>query len=122
MIAHVCGCNASDSVALLQCLRAKSSEELLDINKVKRGRRVWGQTNPTPLLLTLIGTLERRRLGFIVMAVEARGRIYRTLIGNVKELDGPGVLLSLQKIQENMKVVSKSLGRGTALLPHAARN
>ncbi|XP_035924827.1 carboxylesterase 5A isoform X2 [Halichoerus grypus] len=33
VIAHVCGCNASDSEALLQCLRAKSPEELLDINK-----------------------------------------------------------------------------------------
>uniref|UniRef100_A0A8C0YYZ1 Carboxylic ester hydrolase n=1 Tax=Canis lupus familiaris TaxID=9615 RepID=A0A8C0YYZ1_CANLF len=33
VIARICGCNVSDSVALLQCLRAKSSEELLDINK-----------------------------------------------------------------------------------------
>lgn len=63
MIAHVCGCNASDSVALLQCLRAKSSEELLDINKVKRGRRVWGQTNPTPLLLTLIWDFGKTEVG-----------------------------------------------------------
>uniref|UniRef100_A0A7N5JA73 Carboxylic ester hydrolase n=1 Tax=Ailuropoda melanoleuca TaxID=9646 RepID=A0A7N5JA73_AILME len=33
VIAHICGCNASDTMALLQCLRAKSAEELLDINK-----------------------------------------------------------------------------------------
>ncbi|XP_010965637.2 carboxylesterase 5A isoform X1 [Camelus ferus] len=33
MVANICGCNASDSVALLQCLRAKSSKELLSINQ-----------------------------------------------------------------------------------------
>uniref|UniRef100_A0A4X1U7K4 Carboxylic ester hydrolase n=1 Tax=Sus scrofa TaxID=9823 RepID=A0A4X1U7K4_PIG len=33
MIAKICGCSVSDSVALLQCLRAKSSKELLSINQ-----------------------------------------------------------------------------------------
>uniref|UniRef100_A0A667HMG0 Carboxylic ester hydrolase n=1 Tax=Lynx canadensis TaxID=61383 RepID=A0A667HMG0_LYNCA len=33
VLAHICGCQASDSAALLQCLRAKPSEELLDISK-----------------------------------------------------------------------------------------
>uniref|UniRef100_A0A8C9JYD0 Carboxylesterase 5A n=1 Tax=Panthera tigris altaica TaxID=74533 RepID=A0A8C9JYD0_PANTA len=36
VLAHICGCHASDSAALLQCLRAKPPEELLDISKVKR--------------------------------------------------------------------------------------
>ncbi|XP_043455161.1 carboxylesterase 5A [Prionailurus bengalensis] len=33
VLAHICGCQASDSAALLQCLRAKPSEELLDISE-----------------------------------------------------------------------------------------
>ncbi|XP_049559597.1 carboxylesterase 5A [Orcinus orca] len=33
MVADTCACNVSDSVALLQCLWAKSSKELLSINK-----------------------------------------------------------------------------------------
>ncbi|XP_054426226.1 carboxylesterase 5A isoform X2 [Pteronotus mesoamericanus] len=33
MIANICDCNAADSKALLQCLRAKSSEELLNISQ-----------------------------------------------------------------------------------------
>ncbi|XP_019522361.1 PREDICTED: carboxylesterase 5A [Hipposideros armiger] len=33
VIANICGCSAADSVALLQCLRAKSSQELLSINQ-----------------------------------------------------------------------------------------
>ncbi|XP_037377079.1 carboxylesterase 5A-like, partial [Talpa occidentalis] len=41
MIADACGCKASDSPALLQCLRAKSSEELLNISqKTKSFTRV----------------------------------------------------------------------------------
>ncbi|KAI5936180.1 Carboxylesterase 5A [Manis javanica] len=32
-IANTCGCSASDSVALLQCLRTNSSKELLSINQ-----------------------------------------------------------------------------------------
>ncbi|XP_007946166.1 carboxylesterase 5A [Orycteropus afer afer] len=40
-IARICGCNVSDSVALLQCLRAKSSEELLSLSqKTKSFTRV----------------------------------------------------------------------------------
>ncbi|XP_055268693.1 carboxylesterase 5A isoform X3 [Moschus berezovskii] len=40
-IASICDCNASDSMALLQCLRAKSSKELLRINqKTKSFTRV----------------------------------------------------------------------------------
>lgn len=63
MIAHVCGCNASDSEALLQCLRAKSPEELLDINKVKTDRRVWGPRDSTTLLLTLIWDFGKMEVG-----------------------------------------------------------
>nr|XP_012611375.1 carboxylesterase 5A isoform X1 [Microcebus murinus]XP_012611376.1 carboxylesterase 5A isoform X1 [Microcebus murinus]XP_012611378.1 carboxylesterase 5A isoform X1 [Microcebus murinus]XP_012611380.1 carboxylesterase 5A isoform X1 [Microcebus murinus]XP_012611391.1 carboxylesterase 5A isoform X1 [Microcebus murinus]XP_020138444.1 carboxylesterase 5A isoform X1 [Microcebus murinus]XP_020138445.1 carboxylesterase 5A isoform X1 [Microcebus murinus]XP_020138446.1 carboxylesterase 5A isoform X1 len=33
VVARVCGCNASDSVALLACLRAKSSKELLALSQ-----------------------------------------------------------------------------------------
>ncbi|KAF5919692.1 hypothetical protein HPG69_000293 [Diceros bicornis minor] len=33
VIANICGCNSSDSMVLLQCLRAKSSEELLSISQ-----------------------------------------------------------------------------------------
>ncbi|XP_077607496.1 carboxylesterase 5A isoform X1 [Crocuta crocuta] len=33
VLAHICGCEASDSAALLRCLRATPSKELLDINK-----------------------------------------------------------------------------------------
>uniref|UniRef100_A0A8C0X000 Carboxylesterase type B domain-containing protein n=1 Tax=Castor canadensis TaxID=51338 RepID=A0A8C0X000_CASCN len=33
MIAHDCACNASDSKALLECLRTKSSKELLSLGK-----------------------------------------------------------------------------------------
>ncbi|KAM5262700.1 LOW QUALITY PROTEIN: carboxylesterase 5A [Ctenodactylus gundi] len=33
VVARVCGCNASDSEALLNCLRAKSSSELLDLSQ-----------------------------------------------------------------------------------------
>uniref|UniRef100_A0A2K6G9L2 Carboxylic ester hydrolase n=1 Tax=Propithecus coquereli TaxID=379532 RepID=A0A2K6G9L2_PROCO len=33
VVAHFCGCNASDSVALLECLRAKSSRELLVLSQ-----------------------------------------------------------------------------------------
>ncbi|KAM5207153.1 liver carboxylesterase 1 isoform 3-T7 [Hipposideros larvatus] len=33
VIANICGCSAADSEALLQCLRAKSSQELLSINQ-----------------------------------------------------------------------------------------
>ncbi|XP_061029960.1 carboxylesterase 5A isoform X2 [Eubalaena glacialis] len=41
MVADICACNVSDSVALLQCLRAKSSKELLNINqKTKSFTRV----------------------------------------------------------------------------------
>ncbi|XP_070626695.1 carboxylesterase 5A isoform X3 [Bos indicus] len=40
-IASICDCSASDSIALLQCLRAKSSKELLSINqKTKSFTRV----------------------------------------------------------------------------------
>ena len=46
MVADICACNVSDSVALLQFLRAKSSKELLSINQVKREGRVWGQCCP----------------------------------------------------------------------------
>lgn len=46
MVADICACNVSDSVALLQCLWAKSSKELLSINQVKREGRVWGQCYP----------------------------------------------------------------------------
>ncbi|XP_070356489.1 carboxylesterase 5A isoform X2 [Equus asinus] len=41
VVADICGCNSSDSVALLQCLRAKPSEELLIISqKTKAFTRV----------------------------------------------------------------------------------
>ncbi|XP_006148449.1 carboxylesterase 5A isoform X1 [Tupaia chinensis] len=41
MVAQVCGCNASDSLALLKCLREKSSEELLHLSqKTKSFTRV----------------------------------------------------------------------------------
>lgn len=53
--------------------------------------------------------------------VETQGGISRTLIGN-EGTCGPGMLLSLEKSQENMKVVSKSLRRGTTPVPRAARS
>lgn len=43
MIANTCGWEVADSRALLQCLRAKSSWELLNINEVKGEGRAWGQ-------------------------------------------------------------------------------
>ena len=46
MIADTCGCSVADSEALLRCLRAKSSEELLHISQVKGEERVWGQGGP----------------------------------------------------------------------------
>ncbi|XP_036131153.1 carboxylesterase 5A-like isoform X1 [Molossus molossus] len=36
VVAHICGGNASDSKALLQCLRAKSSNDLLSISQVTK--------------------------------------------------------------------------------------
>ncbi|XFG09443.1 hypothetical protein AB1E19_013067 [Capra hircus] len=51
-IASICDCNASDSVALLQCLRAKSSEELLSISQKTKSftRVVDGLFFPSELL------------------------------------------------------------------------
>ncbi|XP_023370519.1 carboxylesterase 5A [Otolemur garnettii] len=40
MVARVCGCNESDSVALLTCLRAKSSKELLALGQKASFTRV----------------------------------------------------------------------------------
>lgn len=58
MIASVCGCNAGDSEALLQCLRAKSSEELLDISQVS-GREGVGAGCP------LSGMVDRSYHSFV---------------------------------------------------------
>lgn len=43
MVANICGCSVADSEALLQCLRTKSSVELLGINQVKQEERFGGQ-------------------------------------------------------------------------------
>uniref|UniRef100_A0A8C6DHY2 Carboxylic ester hydrolase n=1 Tax=Moschus moschiferus TaxID=68415 RepID=A0A8C6DHY2_MOSMO len=51
-IASICDCNASDSMALLQCLRAKSSKELLRINQ-KEFPEILGGSNKS-LALQLI--------------------------------------------------------------------
>ncbi|KAM9607916.1 carboxylesterase 5A [Trichechus inunguis] len=55
-LARICGCNTSDSVRLLQCLRAKSSEELLSLSqKTKSFTRVtdghFFLDNPLDLLI-----------------------------------------------------------------------
>lgn len=42
MVANICGCSVADSEALLQCLRTKSSAELLGINQVKQEERFGG--------------------------------------------------------------------------------
>ncbi|XP_004455119.1 carboxylesterase 5A [Dasypus novemcinctus] len=48
VLADICGCNRSDSKALLQCLRAKSSNELLSLNQKTKSfsRVVDGQFFP----------------------------------------------------------------------------
>lgn len=58
MIANICGCHAGDSEALLQCLRAKSSEELLDISQAS-GREGVGAGCP------LSGVVDRAHHSFI---------------------------------------------------------
>lgn len=41
VVADVCGLNASDSQALLKCLREKSSLELLILGQVRREEKIW---------------------------------------------------------------------------------
>ncbi|KAM4833543.1 carboxylesterase 5A isoform 2-T2 [Thomomys bottae] len=61
MIAQMCGCNETDSEALLKCLRAKSSEELLSLSKRMKSftRAVDGDILPEdPLKLLSQKTFE----------------------------------------------------------------
>lgn len=101
VLAHICGCHASDSAALLQCLRAKPSEELLDISKVKRGGRVWGQgcawngmaDKPHHSL-----TYFDMEFGKMEVGIHSNGcRMYRTMIGNLKNLMGQGCCLARRR-------------------------
>nr|KAF6406414.1 carboxylesterase 5A [Molossus molossus] len=55
VVAHICGGNASDSKALLQCLRAKSSNDLLSISQ-KEFPEILGGSNKS-LVLHLLHTI-----------------------------------------------------------------
>ncbi|XP_069848426.1 carboxylesterase 5A [Dipodomys merriami] len=61
MIAQICGCNETDSEALLTCLRKKSSEELLSLNQITKSftRAIDGNFFPDePLKLLSQKTFE----------------------------------------------------------------
>lgn len=67
VVATVCRCNASDSQALLKCLREKSSLELLNLGKVRRDGKSWRWVtqkmewpNILSLLFVLIGDFGKR--------------------------------------------------------------